>query len=108
MGLNAEEIFERMGTLPFAQIYAALTYYHANREEIEAYLTAEKATDTHLRKHSVLLNLSKLFECTHCRDVPAERLYRISLSCYAAFSGFWFADIQPLVLSLDFKNLAFH
>jgi uncharacterized protein (DUF433 family) len=36
MGLNAEEIVERMG-------YAALTYYHANREEIEAYLTAEKA-----------------------------------------------------------------
>ncbi|CAA9241326.1 hypothetical protein AVDCRST_MAG92-1526 [uncultured Coleofasciculus sp.] len=26
-----------------AQVYAALTYYHANKEEIEAYLTAEKA-----------------------------------------------------------------
>ncbi len=43
MGLNAEEIIERMGNLTLAQVYAALTYYHANREEIEAYLTAEKA-----------------------------------------------------------------
>jgi hypothetical protein len=29
--------------LTLAQVYAALTYYHANREEIEAYLSAEKA-----------------------------------------------------------------
>ncbi|AFY44591.1 DUF433 domain-containing protein [Nostoc sp. PCC 7107] len=43
MGLNAEEIFERMGNLTLAQVYEALTYYHANREEIEAYLTAEKS-----------------------------------------------------------------
>ncbi len=43
MGLNAEEIVERMGNLTLAQVYAALTYYHANREEIEAYLTAERA-----------------------------------------------------------------
>lgn len=41
-GLNAEEIVERMGNLTLAQVYAALTYYHANREEIEAYLTTEK------------------------------------------------------------------
>lgn len=43
MGLNTEEIVERMGDLTLAQVYAALTYYHANREEIEAYLTTEKA-----------------------------------------------------------------
>lgn len=43
MGLNAEEIVERMGNLTLAQVYAALTYYHANSEEIEAYLVAEKA-----------------------------------------------------------------
>jgi uncharacterized protein (DUF433 family) len=43
MGLNAEEIVERMGNLTLAQVYAALTYYHANREEIEVYLSAEKA-----------------------------------------------------------------
>lgn len=43
MGLNAEEIAERMGTITLAQVYAALTYYHANQEEIEAFLAAEKA-----------------------------------------------------------------
>ncbi|MBW4672779.1 MAG: DUF433 domain-containing protein [Desmonostoc geniculatum HA4340-LM1] len=41
-GMNAEEIVERMGNLTLAQVYAALTYYHANQEEIEAYLIAEE------------------------------------------------------------------
>ncbi|MFM2060332.1 MAG: hypothetical protein RLZZ507_2 [Cyanobacteriota bacterium] len=43
MGLNAEEITERMGNVTLVQVYAALTYYHANREEIEGYIAAEKA-----------------------------------------------------------------
>jgi uncharacterized protein (DUF433 family) len=43
MGLNAEEILERMNNLTLAQVYAALTYYHANPEEIETYLATEKA-----------------------------------------------------------------
>ena len=43
MGLNAEEISERMGNVTLVQVYAALTYYHANREEIEGYIAAEKA-----------------------------------------------------------------
>jgi uncharacterized protein (DUF433 family) len=42
LGLNAEEIAERMGNVTLTQVYAALTYYHANREEIEAYLDREK------------------------------------------------------------------
>ncbi|WP_414569030.1 DUF433 domain-containing protein [Nostoc sp. CCY 9925] len=42
-GMNAEEIVERMGNLTLAQVYAALTYYHANQEEIEGYLIAEKS-----------------------------------------------------------------
>ena len=41
MGLNAEEIANRIGHLTFAQVYAALTYYHANKEEIETYLAVE-------------------------------------------------------------------
>ncbi len=41
-GMNAEEIVERMGNVTLAQVYAALTYYHANREEIEAYIASEK------------------------------------------------------------------
>lgn len=43
IGLNAEEIVERIGNLTLAQVYAALTYYHANKSEIETYLIAEKA-----------------------------------------------------------------
>jgi uncharacterized protein (DUF433 family) len=43
MGLNAEEIAERMGNITLAQVYAGLTYYHANSEEIEALLANEKA-----------------------------------------------------------------
>jgi hypothetical protein len=31
-----------MGNVTLAQVYAALAYYHLNREEIESYLTAEK------------------------------------------------------------------
>jgi uncharacterized protein (DUF433 family) len=43
MGLNAEEIHDRTGTVSLAQIYAALTYYHSNVAEIEGYLAEEKA-----------------------------------------------------------------
>ncbi|MEH2195355.1 MAG: hypothetical protein V7K98_22315 [Nostoc sp.] len=32
-----------MGNVNLVQAYAALTYYHANREESEAYIAAEKA-----------------------------------------------------------------
>jgi uncharacterized protein (DUF433 family) len=42
-GLNAEEIAAQMSHLNLAQVYAALAYYHANREEIEADLAAEEA-----------------------------------------------------------------
>ena len=44
MGLNAEEIANRIGRLTLAQVYAALTYYHANKDETEGYL-AEEAAD---------------------------------------------------------------
>ncbi|NEQ20002.1 MAG: DUF433 domain-containing protein [Microcoleus sp. SIO2G3] len=44
LGLTPEEILNRIGhpTLTLAQIYAGLTYYHANREEIEADIAAEE------------------------------------------------------------------
>jgi uncharacterized protein (DUF433 family) len=42
-GLRAEEIGDRIGHLTLTQVYAALTYYHANREEIDADITAEEA-----------------------------------------------------------------
>jgi uncharacterized protein (DUF433 family) len=49
-GLNAEEICDRIGTVSLAQIYGALTYYHSNVTEIEAYLAEEKAEYERLSK----------------------------------------------------------
>lgn len=43
LGLSPEEIADRVGHLTIAQVYAALTYYHANREEIDDDLAAEAA-----------------------------------------------------------------
>lgn len=43
LGLTPEEIRNEYGHLSLAQVYAALTYYHANRDEIEADITREEA-----------------------------------------------------------------
>jgi uncharacterized protein (DUF433 family) len=43
LGLNAEEIAERIGHITVGQVYAALAYYHANRGEIDADLATEEA-----------------------------------------------------------------
>ena len=42
-GLTPSQITDALPHLSLAQIYAALTYYHANREEIEADLAQEQA-----------------------------------------------------------------
>ena len=42
LGLSPEEIADEFGHLSLAQVYAALAYYHANREEIEADIAAEE------------------------------------------------------------------
>lgn len=42
-GLSVEEILQEIPYLDLAQVYAALSYYHANRNEIEADLAAELA-----------------------------------------------------------------
>jgi uncharacterized protein (DUF433 family) len=43
MGLSPEEIAAQYGHLSLAQVHAALAYYHANPEEIEADLGEEEA-----------------------------------------------------------------
>lgn len=43
LGLNAEDIAERIGHVTVGQVYAALAYYHANRGEIDTDLAAEEA-----------------------------------------------------------------
>ena len=41
-GYTPEEIADQYSHLSFAQVYTALAYFHANKEEIEADLDAEK------------------------------------------------------------------
>jgi uncharacterized protein (DUF433 family) len=43
LGLSPEEIASRIGHLTLAQVHAALAYYHANQDEIEADISAEEA-----------------------------------------------------------------
>ena len=49
LGYNPEEIAQQLG-LTLAQMYAALAYYHANREAIEEDLAAEEAEANHLEQ----------------------------------------------------------
>jgi len=43
LGHGAEEIADRIGHLSLAQVYAALAYYHANRDGIDAEMAAQEA-----------------------------------------------------------------
>lgn len=43
LGLTPEQIATEIPHLTLAQVFAALTYYHANREEIEVDMAAEEA-----------------------------------------------------------------
>lgn len=42
-GYSAEEISDEISHLTLAQVYAALAFYHANREEIDADIAAQEA-----------------------------------------------------------------
>ncbi len=48
LGVRPEDIPERIGHLTSAQVFAALAYYFANREEIDADIAAEDAEDDRL------------------------------------------------------------
>jgi uncharacterized protein (DUF433 family) len=50
LGLSPEEIADEFGHLTLAQVYAALAYYHANRDEIERDLAEEDARAAHLEQ----------------------------------------------------------
>lgn len=50
LGLNPEEIADRVGHVSLAQVHAALAYHHANREEIEADIAAEEAEAERLER----------------------------------------------------------
>jgi len=57
-GLTPEEIPTEVPHLSLAQVYAALTYDHANRDEIEADIAAEEVEAKQLEKrHDVHRNI---------------------------------------------------
>lgn len=45
LGLTPEEIADRVGHLSLAQVHAALTYYHANRAQVDAEIAADDDAD---------------------------------------------------------------
>ncbi len=55
LGHTPEEIATQIPHLSLAQVHAALTYYHANRDQMDAELAAEKAEADRLeREHTPL------------------------------------------------------
>jgi len=52
--LSPEEIASELPHLSLAQIYAALAYYHANREQIEADIAAEEIEAERLERECYL------------------------------------------------------
>ena len=50
LGWTPEEISRRVGSISLAQVYAALAYYHANHEAVEAEMAAEEADYERLRR----------------------------------------------------------
>ena len=54
LGLFAEQIATRYSTLSLEQVYATLTYYWRNREQMEAYLRAVEEDYARLRREQDL------------------------------------------------------
>ena len=53
LGLSPEEIADQIEHLTLAQVYAALIYYHASRDEIEADLVSEETEAEALEQQHV-------------------------------------------------------
>ncbi len=54
LGLSPEEIAHKISHLTLAQVYAALAYYHGNRDEIEADIAAEEIEVERLEREHFL------------------------------------------------------
>lgn len=59
LGLSPEEIANQFGHLSLAQVHAALTYYHANHDEIEAEIAAEEDEGDRLAEEHYLSHQSR-------------------------------------------------
>ena len=58
LGMSPEEIAAEYQHLSLAQIYGALAYYHANREETDAHMAAEEAESDRIEQEHVRLQKS--------------------------------------------------
>ena len=56
LGLTPEEIVDRIGHLSLAQVHAALSYFHANQQQIDAEIAAD---DQEAERASALSNGTK-------------------------------------------------
>lgn len=54
LGLDPEEIVHKIPHLTLAQVYAALTYYHANRAEIDADIAQEEVEAERIEREHYL------------------------------------------------------
>lgn len=52
LGLTPEEIADNVGPVSLAQIHAALAYYHANQQRVEAELAADVREAEELERRS--------------------------------------------------------
>jgi uncharacterized protein (DUF433 family) len=52
LGLSPEEIGAQFGHISVGQVYAALAYYHANRDEIDADIAADEALTAALERQA--------------------------------------------------------
>ena len=74
-GMSPEEIAFNYGHLSAAQVYAALTYYHANREEIEADIAEEaELYDRLAREDKQAKQAAQSPTNTSAPDAAAERM----------------------------------
>lgn len=59
MGMSAEDIAREFSHLPIANVYAALAYYHANRDEMEAEIAADQAEEERIEADWLVLRREK-------------------------------------------------
>jgi uncharacterized protein (DUF433 family) len=57
-GLAPEEITAEIPHLTLAQVYAALAYYHANREEVDSDIAAEESEANRLEEEHLAFRSS--------------------------------------------------
>ncbi len=53
LGMPPEEIAAEIPNLTVAQVYAALAYYHANRDQMEAELAAEESESDRIEREYI-------------------------------------------------------